>query len=163
MWSYSFMKNMLHPRPLVIKCVRSEILGYSLPLLFFMLEDDWSDVLCLPMYGAVRGLQSDNQIQSCWQELTILYPGRPPPLCSSLLPHADIMCLAPHLVLLCGIIQWRNVVGPMGMGNCTYQTYSLLVLIAEEAEGLMVLGAKALIPDLPLDSLELLGNFHHTA
>ena len=93
----------------------------------------------------------------------ILFPGSPPPLYSSLMPCTDIVCLVPHLVLLCGIVQWRDVVGPVGVGNCTYQTYSFLVLIAEEAEGLMVLGAEALIPDLPLDSLELLGNFHHTA
>lgn len=73
------------------------------------------------------------------------------------------MCLVPYLVLLGGIIQWHNGMGPVSVGNCTYQTDSLLVLIAEEAEGLVVLGAEALISDLPLDSLELLGNFHHTA
>lgn len=93
----------------------------------------------------------------------IRYLGSPTLLCSALLPHVDIMYLVAHLVLLCGIVQWCDVVGPVGVGNCTYQTYSLLVLIAEETEGLMMLGAEALIPDLPLDSLELLGNFHHTA
>lgn len=114
------------------------------------------------VYAALR-LQSEDQIQSCPQEFMIFYLGSPPLLCSSLLPQVDNMYLVPHLVLLCGIIQWRDIVGSVGVGNCTYQTYSLLVLIAEEAEGLMMLGAEALIPDLPLDSLELLGNFHHTA
>lgn len=73
------------------------------------------------------------------------------------------MCPVPHLVLLCGIIQWCDIVGPVGVGNCTYQTHSLLVLITEEVEGLVVLGAEALIPNLPLNSLELLGNLHHAA
>lgn len=73
------------------------------------------------------------------------------------------MCLVAHLIFLCSIIQWHNGMGPVGMGNGTYQTDSLLVFIAEEAQGLMVLGAEALIPDLPLDCLELLGDFHHAA
>lgn len=99
---------------------------------------------------ALRNLQSSTQ-------------GVSHPLCSSLLPCIGIMCLVPYLVLLCGIVQWHDGVGPVGVGNCTYQTHSLLVLIAEEAEGFMVLGAEALISDLPLDGLELLGNFHHAA
>lgn len=115
------------------------------------------------MWVALRGLHSEDQIQSCPQEFRILYPGSLLSLCFSLLPHIGIMCLIPHLVLLCGIVQWHDGMGPVGMGNCTYQTYSFLVFIAEEAEGLMVLGAEALISDLPLDSLQLFGNLHHTA
>lgn len=74
-----------------------------------------------------------------------------------------IMHLAAHLVFLRRIIQWHDGVGPVGMGNGTDQTHSFLVLIAEQAERLMVLGAEALIPDFPLDSLQLLGNLNHAA
>jgi hypothetical protein len=78
-------------------------------------------------------------------------------------PNPSIMGLAAYLVFLCSIIHRHDGVGPVGMRNCTYQTDSLLVFIAEKAKRFVVLGAEAFISDLPLDRLELLGDFHHTA
>lgn len=70
---------------------------------------------------------------------------------------------AAYLVFLCSIIHGHDGMGPVGVRNGTDQTDSLLVFTAEKAEGFMVLGAEAFISDLPLDRLQLLGDFHHTA
>lgn len=165
MWLHSFMKNRIHSKTTYLKCVTKvkRNLGQIL-LPFFMREDNQSDgtAHCTPNLTPVHSSVPPRDyrvstrdclaLRNLWfstQESPILWA---PPSGPALTSSIWFPTYTP--------VWHRPVARRCGPGGCgklhISNTQPPLVLIAEEAEGLMVLGAEALISDLPLDGLQLL-------